>query len=77
LVVLNVGNKSGIKVGDHLSVERVTREIKDPATGQVIRRMTSKLGVVEVTEVDDVSAVCKVVSGADFKVGDMARTVTQ
>ncbi len=77
IVILNVGAKTGIKVGDQLSVERLTREIKDPATGQVIRRMTSKLGVVEVTEVDDISAVCKIVSGADFKVGDMAKTVTQ
>jgi curli biogenesis system outer membrane secretion channel CsgG len=76
-IVLNVGVKTGIKVGDQLSVERVTREIKDPATGQVIRRMTNKLGVVQVTEVDEISAVCKVVSGAAFKVGDMAKTVTQ
>jgi curli biogenesis system outer membrane secretion channel CsgG len=76
-VVLNVGVKTGIKVGDQLSVERVTREIKDPATGQVIRRMTNKLGIVQVTEVDEISAVCKVVSGAAFKVGDMAKTVTQ
>lgn len=76
-VVLNVGVKTGIKVGDQLSVERVTREIKDPATGQVIRRMTNKLGIVQVTEVDDVSAVCKIVAGTGFKVGDMAKTVTQ
>ncbi|MBI1737731.1 MAG: curli production assembly protein CsgG [Acidobacteria bacterium] len=76
-IILNVGAKTGIKVGDQLSVERLTREIKDPATGQVIRRLTSKLGVVQVTDVDDVSAVCKIVSGADFKVGDMAKTVTQ
>ena len=77
VVILNVGNKTGIKVGDQLSIERVTREIKDPATGQVIRRMTSKIGVVEVTDVDDVSAVCKIISGTDFKVGDSAKTVTQ
>jgi len=77
LVILNVGAKTGLKVGDQLSVERVTREIKDPATGQVIRRMTSKLGVIEVTEIDDVSAVCKIISGTDFKVGDMVKTVTQ
>ena len=76
-VVLNVGVKTGIKAGDQLSVERVTKEIKDPATGQVIRRLTSKLGVVQVTDVDEVSAVCKIVSGAGFKVGDMAKTVTQ
>lgn len=76
-IVLNVGSKTGIKVGDHMSVERVTKEIKDPATGAVLRKMTSKLGEIEVTDVDEVSAVCKPVSGTDFKVGDMARTVVQ
>ncbi len=76
-VILNVGAKTGLKAGDQLSVERVTREIKDPATGQVIRRMTSKIGVVQVTEIDDISAVCKTVSGAGFKVGDAVKTVTQ
>jgi len=75
-VVLNVGGKAGLKVGDQLSVERVTSEIKDPATGNVLRRLTSKLGIIEVVDVDDVSAVCRVVSGADIKVGDMAKTVT-
>src|SRR5207237_1240727 len=29
-IVLNVGGKNGIKVGDELNVERVTKEIKDP-----------------------------------------------
>jgi len=76
-IVLNVGAKAGVKVGDQLSVERVTREIKDPATGQVIRRMTSPIGVVRVTDVDDISAVCAPVSGTDFKVGDAVKTVTQ
>ena len=51
--------------------------IKDPATGAVIRKMTTKLGELEVVDVDDISAVCKPVSGSAFKVGDVARTVTQ
>jgi len=76
-IVLNVGAKTGIKVGDHMSVERVTSTIKDPTTGAVLRRMTTKLGELEVTDVDDVSAVCKSVSGTGFKVGDVARTVVQ
>lgn len=76
-VVLNVGAKSGLKTGDQLSVERVTKEIKDPSTGQILRRMTAKIGVVEVTELDENSAVAKVVSGNGFKVGDVAKTVTQ
>jgi curli biogenesis system outer membrane secretion channel CsgG len=76
-IVLNVGGNAGLKVGDQLNVERVTREIKDPATGQVIRRMTTPVGVIRLTDVDAVSAVGAIVSGSDFKVGDAAKTVTQ
>ena len=76
-VVLNVGSKAGLKVGDELNVERVTKEIKDPATGKVIRRLASSIGVVKITDVDDLSAVCAPVSGTGFKVGDSVKTVTQ
>ena len=47
-IVLNVGGKAGLKVGDQLTVERVTKEIKDPSTGQVIRRMAAPVGVIQV-----------------------------
>ena len=76
-IVLNVGAKAGLKVGDELSVERVTKEIKDPATGQVIRRLATPVGVVRVTDVDDISAIAAPVSGSGFKVGDAVKTVTQ
>jgi curli biogenesis system outer membrane secretion channel CsgG len=76
-VVLNVGGKAGLKVGDNLAIERVSQEIKDPATGKVIRRMSSQIGVVQVTDVDAQSAEAKIVTGNGFKVGDVARTETQ
>lgn len=76
-IVLNVGAKAGVKVGDQLSVERVTKEIKDPSTGQVIRRLSTPVGVVKVTDVDDISSVATAVSGSGFKVGDAVKTVTQ
>lgn len=76
-IVLNVGGKQGVKVGDQLNVERVTKEIKDPSTGKVIRRLATAVGVVRVTDVDDISAVCSAVSGTGFKVGDAVKTVTQ
>jgi curli biogenesis system outer membrane secretion channel CsgG len=76
-VVLNVGSKAGVKVGDRLSIERVSQEIKDPATGKVIRRLSSSLGIVRVVDVDSDSAVGDVVSGSGFKVGDMVKTVSQ
>jgi curli biogenesis system outer membrane secretion channel CsgG len=76
-VVLNVGAKAGLKAGDQLTVERVDQEIKDPATGKVIRRMMTKLGTIQVNNVDDQSAECNIVSGTGFKIGDHATTVTQ
>ncbi|MGH9574042.1 MAG: CsgG/HfaB family protein [Candidatus Acidiferrales bacterium] len=76
-VILNVGSKAGVKVGDQLTIERVTKEIKDPTTGAVIRRMTTPVGVVKVTDVDALSSVCTPVSGSGFKEGDAAKTVTQ
>ncbi|HUM04919.1 MAG TPA: CsgG/HfaB family protein [Terriglobales bacterium] len=77
MIVLNVGGKAGLKVGDELTVERVTKEIKDPATGKVLRRLSTPVGVVKATDVDDVSSVCSVVSGSGFKVGDAVKTKTQ
>lgn len=76
-IILNVGARAGVKVGDELQVLRVGREIKDPATGAVIRRLTTAIGTVRATDVDDSSAVCTPVAGTDFKVGDMVKTVTQ
>jgi len=76
-VVLNVGAKTGIKVGNQMNVERVTKEIKDPATGKVLRKMANQIGTIEITDVDDVSAVGKVLSGSGFKVGDSVKTITQ
>ena len=76
-IILNVGAKAGIKVGDQFTVERVTKEIKDPTTHEVIRRLATTVGVVKATDVDDASAVCEPVSGSGFKMGDKVKTVTQ
>ncbi|MGC1422352.1 MAG: CsgG/HfaB family protein [Terracidiphilus sp.] len=76
-IVLNVGARAGVKVGDQLEVVRVTKEIKDPATGAVIRRLSTSVGTVKATDVDDASAVCTSVSGSGFKVGDSVKSVTQ
>lgn len=69
-LVLNVGSQAGIKVGDRLQVKRTGREIRDPATGKVIRRMEDSLGEVVITEVDGQSAVGKFTGSAPAKVGD-------
>jgi curli biogenesis system outer membrane secretion channel CsgG len=73
-VVLNVGAKAGVKVGDQLAVERVGQEIKDPASGRVIRRIASPVGMVTVVEVDDESAVANITSGTGFRVKDSVKS---
>ena len=73
-VIVNVGSKAGVRMGDRLTVQRVSQEIKDPATGKVIRRISSDVGVLRVVEVDDESAVGDIVSGTDFKISDAVKS---
>ena len=72
-----MGARAGVKVGDQLEVVRVTKEIKDPATGAVIRRLTTSVGVIKATDVDDASSVCIPVSGSGFQEGDRVRSMAQ
>ncbi len=76
-VIVNVGKQAGVYAGTQLEVVRVTQEIKDPATGNVIRRLTSSIGIIKATDVDNVSAVCSVVSGSGFKTGDSVKSAAQ
>jgi curli biogenesis system outer membrane secretion channel CsgG len=73
-LVLNVGARAGVKVGDVLHIKRVGREIRDPSTGKVIRRQEDPLGDVTITEVDDLSSVGKYAGANKPKVGDAATT---
>ncbi|WP_321475020.1 CsgG/HfaB family protein [uncultured Paludibaculum sp.] len=73
-VTLNVGKKAGVALGDRFDVVRVTREIKDPASGKVIRRVEDRLGSITITEVDDLSAVGTFAGSSPLKVGDAVKT---
>ena len=75
LITINKGSKSGFKSGMNLSIERVVKEVKDPQTGKVLRSITSPIGRVELIEVSNGYATGKIVSGAGFKVQDIAKPV--
>jgi curli biogenesis system outer membrane secretion channel CsgG len=73
-LILNVGSKAGVKVGDHLGVFRQGRQIKDPATGKVLKTIVTKLGDVTITEVEDTSSTGTYTgTGEPPKVGDAVR----
>jgi curli biogenesis system outer membrane secretion channel CsgG len=71
-LILNVGSKTGVKVGDHLGVFRQGRQIKDPATGKVLKTIETKLGDLTITEVEDTSST-GTYTGEPPKVGDATR----
>lgn len=76
-LVLNLGGKSGVKVGDVLEVSRPLRSIKDPTTGKVIKVITQKVGTATVTEVDDQSSTATFKGAAPVRIGDKATNQEQ
>ena len=69
-IIINVGSKDGVKVGDMLAVNRKVRDVKDPSSGRVIRSVVDAVGTLNITEVDESSAVGKFSGAAPAKVGD-------
>ena len=72
-LILNVGKKAGVKVGDMLEISRQVRVVKDPTTGKVIKAVTDKIGQATVTDVDDDSCTATFSGGGAAKVGDVAK----
>jgi len=69
-LILNVGTRAGVKTGDVLKVARAGREIKDPATGKVLRRVETDLGTVKITSADEASSEGTYSGPPGVKVGD-------
>jgi curli biogenesis system outer membrane secretion channel CsgG len=72
-LVLNVGSKAGLKVGDQLTVSRKVKDVKDPTTGAVIKTIVDQIGTAVVTEVDRDSATATFSGTGTPKVGDVVK----
>ncbi len=72
-IVINVGSRSGVRVGDKLMVTRVGRVIKDPATGKPLRTIEEPVGQLQITSVDEGSAVGTFTGSGQVKVGDVVK----
>ncbi len=73
-LVLNVGSNGGVKVGDQLSISRKVKDVKDPATGAVIKTITNQLGTATVTEVDANSSTATFNGSGTPQVGDVVKS---
>jgi curli biogenesis system outer membrane secretion channel CsgG len=77
VLILNVGRNAGLQVGDKLEISRAVRTVKDPATGKVLKTVTSKIGDATVTDVDATTATVSFTGSGPAKVGDVAKTPGQ
>jgi curli biogenesis system outer membrane secretion channel CsgG len=71
-LIINIGNKVGVRVGDTIDISRAIRTVKDPTTGKVLKTVTNKLGSATVTDVDADSATATYNGATPPKVGDVA-----
>ena len=69
-LIINIGSAAGVKVGSQLVVKRNVKDVKDPATGRVIRHLEDTIGALMITEVDAQSAVGKFTGPGKPQVGD-------
>jgi hypothetical protein len=74
MLVLNVGTRAGIKVGDRLQVRRKIREVRDPASGKILRSIENTIGEVTITDADESSSVGQFSGSTPAKVGDVVRS---
>ncbi len=73
-LVLNVGSRNGIKQGDHLTVWRAGKEIRDPATGKLLLRDDTLLGDAVVSTVYDISCIATYQGTELVKTGDIVKS---
>ena len=73
-IIINVGSKAGLKVGDKLAVSRVVRVVKDPATGKPLRSIEAPVGQLTVTSVDSDSAVGSFSGDGKPQTGDTVKS---
>ena len=76
---LDLGKESGVEKGQALYVTRVVREIKSPATGEVIKRVTEQVAELKVTEVEKASSTAACTAGkcAEIREKDLVSTVKE
>lgn len=58
-VIINIGTRNGVKVGDTLNIKRKIKDITDPASGKVLRSIENSVGTLTITQADENSAVGK------------------
>ena len=65
MAYLDFKNLSGVKVGDSFTVYRNEKVINHPVTGEFVGHYTQVVGLLQVRNIAETSAVCQVVTSTD------------
>lgn len=76
-LILNIGSRNGLKVGDRLQVRRLGKEIRDPASGKLLMRNDTLLGIAVVTIVNDAFSVAHYEGAEPVKVSDVVTSIAR
>jgi len=71
-VYITAGDTSGVRVGDQFQVSRLGKEIKDPATGEVLDQESTFIGTLTITQVREKVAVGTYTGSVAVQSGDRA-----
>ena len=76
-LVITAGSNEGVQVGDRFSVERIVREVRDPATKELLDVVTQKIGELTVQEVRTKVSIGSFTGASPPKVNDLVRKITR
>jgi curli biogenesis system outer membrane secretion channel CsgG len=71
-MTINAGSQAGVHIGDQLTVYHKGKEIKDPATGEVLDVQVDQIGTLTITSVRDRIAT-GTYTGGPARAGDVVR----
>ncbi len=72
-IIVNSGSNVGISVGDKFAVFRKGEEFIDPDTGMSLGAETTKIGEIEVVNVQEKYSKATAISGSGFEAKDIVR----
>ncbi|MFB3897136.1 MAG: CsgG/HfaB family protein [bacterium] len=63
-VIINIGKKDGVKIGDMFEIKSMGKQIIDPGTGKVLGYKKSSAGTIKITSVEDTFSTGMLIDGA-------------
>jgi hypothetical protein len=76
-VLINIGRRNGVRVGDRFRVHSVGLQLDDPLTQDDLGDIYVKMGVIQVLESMLGFSKAKIIVGKDFMLGNLVRSLKQ